>query len=173
MVGPSELARTEQATDLRARVLRRLASNAVSLLAAWALAMLIAVVWLAIRTGGGARDVWTVEAMLAVSFACAAMPAWTAARVYAIARTGISDRSGDPVAAWRRALWIALHPLTLPAWAWLTAVLAIATLPAAYVALAASVVVAVLSVASLLVLLTVPASRALHTRLARDLGARA
>jgi hypothetical protein len=149
----------------RIAFVRNVTRDVVTLLAASLLSTLVALLWLLQRSNGGALDLTATDAVLAASFAAAALPAWTATRWYAITRRGGIASPG--VARWRRALWFALHPITTPAWAWLAALLAISTMPViAYLALAMSVAVAVLGIASLIVLLAAPRALAVHTWLA-------
>jgi hypothetical protein len=151
-------------------LLRDVARHLAALLAVSLSATLVAFAWLLVRSDGGALDVTSGDAIFAAAVVAAALPAWTVMQWHdvAAARRGTRART-----RWRRALWFALHPVSIPAWSWLATLLAIVTMTlAAYVALAISVVVLLLGIASLCTLLAAPHAHALHTRLAL-LGERA
>ena len=91
-----------------------------------AAALVVAFVWLLLRTQAGRYDVPTGDALTAFAFVGATVPAWAAwqaHRLYAYgATTGQSLRGlrveGDPR---RRVARVLLHPAATPLWAWVAA----------------------------------------------------
>jgi hypothetical protein len=136
-------------------------------------ATLCALAWMLARTDAGAVDVSGPDAAFALSLMAAALPAWTAWRWRALFRNGTtfgsahsSSRATITTHEWRRALWLALHPVSTPAWAWLVGMLALLMPPLTAAALWSLAALTGLSVVSLVLLLLQPRSRPLHVRLA-------
>ena len=157
----------------RGAVVRVIAVDAGTFVLAAGATMVAATAWMLARTDGGAVDVSSYDAAFALSFAAAMLPAWTAWQWRALLRNGTtfgsarkSSRANIEKRGWRRALWLALHPVTTPAWAWLVAMLALLTPSIAGAAFWALTMFAGLSIISLVLLLLQPRARPLHVRLA-------
>ena len=135
---------------------------------------------LLLRTDLGRTDVGDGDAVAAVSLVTAAAPAWAAWMAARVRRDGVtpgqrraglrvSRRGGErPAGAWRRQLRLAVHPLALPLWGWLTLTALLSGvprlwLPPAFIATA----VAFAGLLSFVLLLAEPQRRALHDRIAR------
>jgi hypothetical protein len=145
-------------------------------------AVVIATIWLLLRTGLGRDDAGGGDAVVALSLVAAVVPAWT---VYAGAmawrrgstpgqrRLGVvvqSRGSGEALAgaSWRRGVRLAMHPLSLPGWSWLALTALLTGVPWLWVPFGlAAAVVALAGLASLVLLLVRPALPALHDRVAR------
>lgn len=126
---------------------------------AMAVATVLGVAWLLIRTGGGARDAQSGDAAFAFALALAAVPAWLTWLAFDLATRGGTPGQRARLlvvegAPWRRVLRLAVHPVGAAGWLWLAVVAAIAVLPAltllfasvATVVLAGGIVTALLTV---------------------------
>ena len=164
----------------RRRRLRAAAIDAATVLPPFVGAAIVTTGWLLLRTDLGRTDVGEGDAVAAVSLVAAAAPAWSlwlAARVrrdgatagQRLAGLRVSRRAdGGPNGAWRRQLRLAVHPLALPLWGWLTLTALLSGvprlwLPPAFIAAA----VAFAGLLSFVLLLAEPQRRALHDRVAR------
>lgn len=135
-------------------------------------ALLVAMLWLLVRTAWGRNDIPTPDATAAAALLLAATPAWlawTALRLVQRGATPGQARAGLRVTGRpsQRLLRFALHPLAVPGWLWLAILAAVATFN--LVALAcATVGVALLLGGLATAALTVlrPTARGLHDRAA-------
>ncbi len=156
----------------------------VTLLAATAGGSVLAIAWMLVRTDRGRFDLAAGDAVIALALTAAAGPAWTAWQWlrlwdegvtfgHARARFAASEDSTGPSSQYgrRQALALALHPVSLPLWAWLTAACfasgAGVLIAFAIVPLAVALLVGLLTVLSLVLLLVRPAGRPLHVWIAR------
>jgi hypothetical protein len=168
----------------RARLLLACAYDLVSLIIALLGSSLVALLWMLGRTGWGRYDLGAGDAVIALATAVSAGPAWTAwqwlhlrderatfgrrrtqrlATQPNLAQTSVRDA--------RRGVWLALHPVSLPLWVWLTAVL-IATgsspfIFASSLPFTAAVTTTLLAAISLIALLVRPSFLPLHVWIAR------
>ena len=131
----------------------------------------LGVVWLFVRSSGGAVDIDVRDAQIATAIVLAMPPAWLAwfARGVLSGRTWGQSRAGLLVEGTgpRRALRFAVHPLAAPIWTWLTLVLLAAgqLLPA----IATTIVLGAVLLGGLVSLLGWvfrPGTRAVHDRIA-------
>jgi len=165
----------------RGRRLRAVVYDLTGLALAVVLAFIAAVAWLLARTEAGRFDVADVDGALAAAVLLAALPAWVAWAVLGLVRqrgtpgqraAGIEvvPESEEPRGAgwWLRAgLAAVVHPLAVPAWLWLAAVVALAGYEvAALVPLALAAVAALFGVLSFVMLLARPSMPPLHDQLA-------
>lgn len=155
-----------------------------TLLLALAVTGTVAVVWMLARTEWGRVDLRTGDAVIAVALALGVGPAWTAwqwlrlwdedgtagharMRVAPLDRTARAQSSGRA----RRALWLALHPVSLPFWAWTTFICFVTGssvfAAVAIVPLTATLLVGLLTAVSLVTLLVRPLAWPLHLWIAR------
>ena len=169
--------------------------------AATFVALVIAALWLLLRSGLGRDDTGEGDAVLALALVAAVAPAWTLYAGARLCRGGATpgqrrmalavgapaasapfdglrvsgeilkpDVAREPIAAprWRRGLRLAVHPLALPAWTWLTLSVALTGVPWLWTPVAAVAgAVALAGAASFALLLVRPSMPALHDRLAR------
>ena len=168
----------------RAALLLAIAIDAATLGLALFAGAAIGAAWLLLRSEAGSIDAPFRDAALALALCAAAVPAWTAWQWRALVEHGttfggrIARLDGVPAAPSRRLLRLLLHPISVPAWCWLAATVAVAAAPGdraiewatAGVALVA-LLLALLGLASLVQLLRRPHARSLHERLA-SIGAR-
>ncbi len=96
------------------------------------LALLVAMLWLLVRTAWGRDDVPTPDATAAAALLLAATPAWlawTALRLVQRGATPGQARAGLRVTGRprQRLLRFALHPLAVPGWLWLALLAGVAT----------------------------------------------
>lgn len=152
--------------------------DAAGVFAATAVALVIATIWLLSRSGLGRDDAGDGDAVLALSLVAAVVPAWTVylgAGLWLDGRTPGQRRLGVTVgpreaAQWRRALRLALHPLSLPAWGWLALTAALSGLPWLWLPVAAAAAAIALAGAVSFVLLAVrPSLPSVHDRLTRTM----
>jgi hypothetical protein len=159
---------------------RRLAAatiDAAGALAAIAVGAAVATAWLMLRTGFGRADVDGGDAIAAVSFVGATIPAWAAWLALRVRRDGCTPGQRrarmfvEPLPgamSWRRQLRLAAHPLTLPVWGWLTLTALLSGVPWLWLPVAAGgMVVALAGVLSFALLLVRPELNAMHDLLAR------
>lgn len=154
----------------------------VTLLAATAGGSVLAIAWMLARTDRGRFDLAVGDAVIALALTAAAGPAWTAWQwlrlsdegvTFGHARFAASEISARPSAqrGRRRALVLALHPVSLPLWVWLTAACfasgAGALIALAIIPLAVTLLVGLLMMGSLALLLIRPAALPLHMWIAR------
>lgn len=159
----------------RARLLAALAIDLATLVAALCASALVAIAWLLARTGAGRLDPEERDAVVAFALWAAAAPAWTAWQwrmLHAHGSTFGARRTGagavPRLEGRRRLVWLLLHPVTVPAWGWLTLTAAIPG-PLALVAVPLTVTacVLVLAVVSCVLVLVTPGGAPLHARIAR------
>ncbi len=138
-------------------------------------ATLLAFGWLFVRTDLGATHVTDGDSIIAAAVIGAAIPAWigwvalhalTTGATRGQQRTGlrVEVTSARPLA---RALRLALHPISVPGWLWLAAVVAILEvpwLPLLVVLIGATI--ALMGVISIALLITDPSAAPLHDRAA-------
>ncbi len=98
--------------------------DAATLLLLLLAGLVVAFVWLLIRSSAGRYDAETGDTLIATSLIGAIVPAWTAwqaLRLYRLGATFGQARLGLAVEGprWRRALRLLLHPLSLLLWGWL------------------------------------------------------
>ena len=161
--------------DLRLSRRRRsfaVAFDAATLLLAVVIAGTAAGGWLLARTDTGRLEVRDADARFAAALVLAVPPGWLAWFLPGIARGATPGQRrahlevrGSIVARLNR---VALHPLALPVWGWLALTLVAFGTPRLGVAVAfVAAFVVTLGVASCLLWVISPSSRALHDRLAR------
>lgn len=128
------------------------------LVAATALATMIAVAWLFVRTQAGRHDATELDALLAAAFLLAVPPAW-----FVWIATGDAGAGGGPAVVTSSGLRVGrlmVSPVALPLWAWLALVASAAGQPLAAVAIALlGAVVALRGVAALVRWLVRPVPR--------------
>lgn len=133
--------------------------DAATLLLLLLAGLVVAFVWLLIRSSAGRFDAGTGDTLIAASLIGAIAPAWTAwqaTRLYRLGATFGQARLGLAVegAPWQRALRLLPHPLSLLLWSWLLVTLLLAGAPPVWLLLTAAgsaVAVVVLWLAVLLV----------------------
>jgi hypothetical protein len=158
----------------RGRLLLAIAIDLMTLVLACTAAAAIAFAWMLFTTDAGAVDVAERDAVLAVAFAAAALPAWTSWQWCLLWRQhatfGASRLLADGLAmlpARRRATGLVLHPVAAPAWAWLAAFMLVVMAPiVSYALFVLCLVVTGMAFASSLLLLARPSAAPLHWRLA-------
>ena len=169
----------------RGRLLLAWASALATLLLALAAGSLLATIWMLARTEWGRFDLGTGDAVFALALPASAAPAWTAwrwLRLWEEAalldrwRARLTPAEGPEHARSnldrrvRRIVWLALHPVGLPFWLWLTCALLVTATSAftvlAVVPLTVSLLVALLAAVSLVMLLARPSLWPLHVWLA-------
>jgi hypothetical protein len=132
----------------------------------------IAFLLFVVSTGGGARDLATSTATLGWSIALAAVPAWLGLLGHASAvldgtpgqRSAGLTVEGFPA---RRAVRLAVHPVSALGWLWLALVAALAAVPGLPFLLTAAGLIAIGGgVVSTVMLLLDPSALPLHDRLA-------
>jgi hypothetical protein len=145
---------------------------------------LVAVMWMLARTGWGRLDLKTGDAVIALAIAVSAGPAWTAwqwlhlrddGATFGRRRAQVVTTEPDPGHGYmpriRRAVWLVLHPVSLPLWVWLTAVfVATGSSPLIFVSsvpLTAAMATALLAAISLVSVLVRPSLPPLHVWIAR------
>ncbi|MSQ29983.1 MAG: hypothetical protein EXR68_05810 [Dehalococcoidia bacterium] len=159
----------------RPRLLVALAVDVGTLVAALCASGLVATVWLLVRTGAGRLDPSEGDAVIALALWAAVAPAWTAWQWRALRAHGASvgvRRAGAAGAlrlqGRRRLVWLLVHPVAVPAWAWLTLTAGIpGALALAIGPLVVTAGVLSLALASCALALVRPGAVPLHTRLAR------
>lgn len=161
----------------RRRRLGAAAIDAASVLGSMAGGAALAFAWLLLRTSLGRSDAGSADGVLAASLAGATIPAWSAFIALRVRRDGATPgqrRTGlavEPLPGARRGarhLRLALHPVMLPLWGWLTLTALLGGLPWLFllpVLAAAAVVLA--GTVSFAMLLASPHARAVHDRLAQ------
>ena len=181
MLSASETTAAEmaQARPGRGRRLTAFAVDCGSGLLALLAGVLLAAVWLLLRSGLGLIDAPEGDAVVAAAVAGATAPAW-AAWLFArsrrrgatfgegVAGLGVAEREGHGrPSGRRRSLRLALHPLSLPLWGWLALTALLSGLPWAWAPpLLVVALVALGGVGSLALLLVRPSAPALHDRVA-------
>lgn len=171
----------------RQRLLLAWTYDVATLVLTLAASSLAATVWMLARTNWGLFDLGTGDAVFALALCISAAPAWTAwqwlqlwgdGATFGTRRAGITEGVGGLVQGGRLSegrlrstAWLGLHPASLPCWAWMAGALFATATPMfiviAVVPLAASLLVAFLSVLSMVMLLARPSLRPLHVWLAR------
>jgi hypothetical protein len=161
------------ASPTRGAVLLMIAADAGTFVLATGAAVVAATAWILARTDAGAVDVSSYDAAFALSLAAAMFPAWTAWQWGILVGNGMtfgntrrSSRADTETRGRRRACWLALHPVTAPAWAWLLGMLALLVPPITDAALWVLAALAGLSISSLVLVLLRPGTRPLHVRIA-------
>jgi hypothetical protein len=168
----------------RGRVLLACAYDLATLLIGTLASSLVAITWMLARTDWGRLDLNTGDAVIALAIAVSAGPAWTAWQWLHLREgatfgrrhvhgygTSPSETVYGPMQRIRQAVWFALHPVSLPLWVWLTAVLvATGSSPFIFVSsapLTAALATALLAVISLVSVLVRPSLPPLHAWIAR------
>lgn len=159
---------------------RRLVASAIDAatgLLALAFGVVLSVAWLLPRTDRGREDVASGDAMIAAALIAATLPAWAAWTVLSVRRHAATPGQRrvrlrvapvEGARAYTRYVRLAVHPLALPLWGWLTlsALLSgLSWLP--LLPIVGGGVVALAGVVSLLMLLVRPTLRSVHDRIAR------
>jgi hypothetical protein len=121
----------------RRRLMLAWTYDIATLLVAYTGAGLFAVAWMLMRTDRGRFDLGVADAVFAFALVAAVGPAWTAWQWLRLwdegvtaghARAGLRPSStvrssSQRQSGARRAVWLTLHPASLPLWAWTTATL--------------------------------------------------
>lgn len=159
---------------------RRLAAAAIDAatgLLALASGVVLSVAWLLPRTDRGREDVANGDALIAAALIGAALPAWAAWMVLSVRRHAATPGQRrvrlrvvpvEGARAYTRYVRLAVHPLALPLWGWLTLsafLSGLSWLP--LLPIVGGGVVALAGAVSLLMLLVRPALRSVHDRIAR------
>lgn len=164
-------------TGRRLRALGALAVDLALLVGGVLLGASLTAAWLLTRTGYGLLDVAPEDGTAAMAVSTAALPAWAAAELWALARGHRTIGSAllrlppgtPPTDAVLRVGWLTLHPATGPLWLWAAAAVGLLTPITAMLALAAvGLLVLLLGAASLAALLIRPGGELIHTRLLRS-----
>lgn len=173
---PEEDARPPSgATPRRAR-LHALAGDVGMLLGGSLLATLLAFAYLLVRTSWGATDVGDFDSALAAALLLAIPPTWAAWLLISVAEhraTPGQRRAGLVLAASETArrgapqLRMALHPLSLPLWLWSAVMLLLLSVPVLpWLVVLWCSLIAIVGLASFVMLLVQPRSPAIHDQLA-------
>lgn len=121
------------ATVPRWRRARAILRDFAELLGALVVASLAAAAWLMVRTHAGRDDIAELDAIIAAAVVLAIPPAWFVRYALAASEDGSAGQQGAAleVRGGRRgrALRVAMHPLSLPAWGWLVLVTVAAGAP--------------------------------------------
>lgn len=117
-------------------------------------ALVVALVWLLLRTQAGRYDVADNDALAAAALIGATVPAWAAwqaARLYLRGATTGQARRGLAVegAPWRRVVRMLPHPVSAPLWGWLMVTALIAKAPLYELFIPIGIVALVLTVTGL------------------------
>ena len=194
-----------QAPDLtggidRRRRLAAVGFDVAAVFVATLAAVVIATLWLLLRSGLGRDDAGGGDAVLALSLVAAVVPAWALYVGAALWRGGLTPGQRRMVVAveargagealapfdglrvsgevlepgghgsasrWRRALRLAVHPISLPTWVWLALTALLTGVPWLWLPFAlAAGGVALAGAASLVMFLGWPSMPALHDRVA-------
>ncbi len=164
------------------RRLRRLGAATADVVALWIAiigVLIVANLYLLVRTAAGRYDVGDVDSLIAVTFEASIVPVWVAWQVFSVVRTGAT--AGQRLLGLRvetlprahagaRFLRMALHPVSAPAWLWLALMIWLAGAPRALSltpVMGAAAVVAAGVASGVILLVRPPGARAIHDRLAR------
>jgi hypothetical protein len=169
------------ASSVLSAPLRRDRVLAVTIDALWGLgavffAAMVAFTWLFVRTGWGRYDVESIDSIAAAALIAAAIPAWLAWLSIGLRqdRATFGQRSRQLTVAAEGArrpapelLRLAVHPLGLAGWGWLTILFALLTVPVLPLLFAAITgTIALMGIVSAVLILRDPGTRGLHDRIA-------
>ncbi len=175
---PADTARPLSGQASRAARFRANLYDFAALIGGTALALLIASAYLLVRTGWGATDVGDADSAIAAALLLTIPPTWIAWQLISVSERAATPgqrrahlrvevrEDGWPGA---RQLRTALHPLTIPIWLWLAALvgplLAVPIIP--LVILVWILLVAVAALSSLVLFAVRPGAPAVHDWVAR------
>ena len=152
-------------------------SDIAMLLSGGVVAFVIALIYLFIRTGWGATDTTNFDSTLATALLLAVPPTSMAWMLLSLAeyratpgqlREGLVVVSREGGLRWGLLLRIAMHPLNLPFWLWLTAILSLLAVPVLpRLVLLWSALVTIDGLLSIVLLVLRPRTPAIHDLLAQ------